>query len=147
MITYRTATKEDVLKIVGLTDEMLAHTKLGRATIHKVHMLVTSPRTLVELAIDTDHNDKLVGFVCGVVHESVFNETVRVTDIGLFVLPEYRKGDIATKLIAFLEKWAKDQQASQLWLGQTTGDNPKVVERFYNRLGFKTQGFNCLKEL
>ena len=144
MITYRTASKEDVLKIVALTDEMLAHTKLGTATVAKVHMLVTSPRTLVELAFD---EDKLVGFVCGVVHESVFNETKRVTDIGLFVLPDYRKGDIATKLIGHLEKWARDQQASQLWLGQTTGDNPKVVERFYNRLGFKTQGFNCLKEL
>lgn len=144
MIKYRIATKEDVLKIVGLTDEMLSHTKLGCATIPKVHMLVTSPRTLVELAWD---DDKLVGFVCGVVHESMFNETKRVSDIGLFVLPEYRNSDIATKLIAHLEKWARDQQASQLWLGQTTGDNPRIVERFYNRLGFKTQGFNCLKEL
>jgi GNAT superfamily N-acetyltransferase len=147
MITYRTATKEDVLQIVALTDQMLAHTKLGTATVHKVHMLVTSPRTLVELAIDNDSGGKIVGFICGVVHESVFNETRRVSDIGLFVLPEYRKGDVAKRLIAHLEKWARDQQASQLWLGQTTGDYPKVVERFYNRLGFKTQGVNCLKEL
>jgi GNAT superfamily N-acetyltransferase len=144
MITYRTATKEDVPQIVALTDSMLAHTTLGTATPAKVHMLVTSPRTLVELACD---GDKLVGFVCGVVHESVFNDIKRVSDIGLFVLPEYRDSDIAKKLIAHLEKWAKDQQAQQLWMGQTTGDNPRVVERFYNRLGFKTQGFNCLKEL
>lgn len=144
MITYRTATKEDVLQIVALTDQMLAHTKLGTATVPKVHMLVTSPRTLVELACD---DNKIVGFICGIVHESVFNDTKRVSDIGLFVLEEYRKSDIAKRLIEHLEKWARDQQASQLWLGQTTGDYPKVVERFYNRLGFKTQGVNCLKEL
>lgn len=144
MIKYRIATKEDVLQIVALTDKMLAHTKLGCATPAKVYSLVTNPRTLVELALD---EDKIVGFICGVVHESVFNETKRVTDIGLFVLPEYRVGDIATKLISHLEKWSRDQQAQQLWMGQTTGDSPRVVERFYNRLGFKTQGFNCLKEL
>lgn len=144
MITYRIATKTDVANIVALTDQMLAHTKLGCATPAKVHMLVTSPRTLVTLACD---NSKLVGFVCGVVHESLFNDIKRVTDIGLFILPEYRSGTVAKELIAHLEKWAREQEAQQLWMGQTTGDNPRVVERFYNRLGFTTQGFNCLKEL
>lgn len=144
MISYRIAEKSDVAEIVRLTDQMLAHTTLGCATPAKVYMLVTSPRTLVKLAYD---QELLVGFVCGVVHESMFNDIRRVTDIGLFVLPEYRKSDIAKNLIADLESWARQQQAQQLWMGQTTGDNPHVVERFYNRLGFKTQGFNCLKEL
>lgn len=144
MISYRIAEKSDVADIVRLTDQMLSHTTLGRATPDKVYMLVTSPRTLVKLAHD---DSQLVGFVCGVVHESMFNAVRRVSDIGLFVIPEYRKSDIARNLIADLESWARQQQAQQLWMGQTTGDNTHVVERFYNRLGYKTQGFNCVKEL
>jgi len=142
--TYRPAVESDVDAIKTLTDSMLAHTSLGVATIAKIRALVTSPATLVQLAFV---EDQIAGFVCGVVHESVFNTTKRVSDIGLYVAPEYRSSEIAAVLIEHLETWAMRQGASQIWLGQTTGDNPRVVERFYNRLGYKTKGFNCLKEL
>lgn len=144
MIQYRPAKDQDIAEIVALTDSMLKHTSLGCATPEKVRALVHSPKTLVMLA---HVQSQLVGFICGVLHESVFNNVLRVSDIGLFVVPEYRSSTAAQDLIAHLEKWAREQQAQQLWLGQTTGDNPRVVERFYNRLGYKTQGFNCLKEL
>lgn len=144
MIKYRTAEKSDVSALKVLTDEMLADTALGVATPEKIYMLVTSPRTLVMLAVE---GEKTVGFICGVVHESMFNDRRRVTDIGLFVSPEYRHSTIAEDLVAHLEKWARDQQAEQVWLGQTTGGHVRLVERFYNRLGYKTQGFNCVKEL
>jgi GNAT superfamily N-acetyltransferase len=142
--TYRPATESDVDAIKTLTNSMLAHTNLGVATIEKIRALVTSPATLVQLAFV---EDQIAGFVCGVVHESVFNATKRVSDIGLYVAPEHRSSEIAAMLIANLEHWAKQKGASQIWLGQTTGDNPRVVERFYNRHGYKTMGFNCLKEL
>jgi GNAT superfamily N-acetyltransferase len=142
--TYRPAAESDVAAIKTLTDSMLEHTGLGVATVAKIRALVISPATLVQLAFV---DELLVGFVCGVVHESVFNATLRVSDIGLYVAPEHRKADIAAILIANLESWAKQKGASQIWLGQTTGDYPKLVERFYNRLGYKTKGFNCLKEL
>lgn len=145
-VTYRIATEADVINLKQLTDSMLAHTSLGVATESKIKGLVNSPITLVMLGIDNESN-KLVGFVCGVVHESVFNTTKRVSDIGLYVAPEYRNSEIAAVLIEHLETWAMKMGASQIWLGQTTGDYPKLVERFYNRLGYKTQGFNCLKEL
>lgn len=144
MIQYRPAVDSDVPDLVNLTNTMLAHTKLGCATAGKIGALVRSPKTLVMLA---HAHSELIGFVCGVVHESVFNSRLRVTDIGLFVAPEYRSSTAAQDLIAHLEKWAQDNKATEIWLGQTTGDNPRVVERFYNRLGYKTQGFNCLKEL
>ena len=142
--TYRIATESDVAKLKQLTDSMLAHTSLGVATELKIRGLVNSPITLVMLAFS---NEDLIGFICGVVHESVFNTTKRVSDIGLYVAPEHRSGIVAAVLIEHLETWAMRQGARQVWLGQTTGDYPRLVERFYNRLGYKTQGFNCLKEL
>lgn len=144
MINYRKATDADIANLKTLTDSMLAHTGLGVATESKIKQLVSSPITFVMLAHDAD---RLVGFVCGVVHESVFNTTRRVSDIGLYVAPEFRSSEIAAVLVEHLETWAQRQGASQVWLGQTTGDNPRVVERFYNQLGYKTKGFNCLKEL
>ena len=84
MIKYKIAEKSDVAALKVLTDEMLADTALGVATPEKIYMLVTSPRTLVMLAVE---GEKTVGFICGVVHESMFNDRRRVTDIGLFVSP------------------------------------------------------------
>tara|TARA_R110000868_G_scaffold79428_1_gene226105 strand:+ start:4334 stop:4774 length:441 start_codon:yes stop_codon:yes gene_type:complete len=143
-ITYRPATVEDVEAIKDISDLMLAHTGLGLATREKIQALVASPRTLVQIAC---HGVKIVGFTCGVVHESIFNDRLRVTDIGVFVLEEYRRSTIARDLIRQLEAWARVQGAEEIWLGQTTGDNPELVAKYYNRLGYKTQGFNSVKEL
>ena len=147
MITYSIATEEDIDKLKQLTDDMLTHTSLGVATLPKIRALVMSPNTLVTLAWIDDTKTKLIGFSCAVVHESMFNNNKRVSDIGLFVDKEYRKSEIAAVLIEQLEAWAMQQGAGQIWLGQTTGDNVAIVERYYNRLGYKTQGFNCVKEL
>jgi GNAT superfamily N-acetyltransferase len=143
-ITYRQATVKDIDAIKHISDQMLAETKLGLATLPKIKNLVESPRTLFMLALA---DDVLVGFVCGVVHECIFNDRLRVTDIGVFVLPEHRKSDIAKTLIAHLEKWAKARQADELWLGQTTGDKPQSIARFYSSLGYTVCGFNAMKEL
>ena len=143
-VLYRPAVSTDVNSIKELTDVMLSHTGLGVATLPKIKALVTSPRCLVELAFI---NDELVGYTCGVLHENVFNDVLRVTDIGVFVLPQYRKLDVAKVLIEHLEKWAKLNMAKEIWLGQTTGDNVDVVAEYYRRLGFNIRGFNAVKEL
>jgi GNAT superfamily N-acetyltransferase len=143
-VLYRPAVSTDVNSIKELTDVMLSHTGLGVATLSKIKALVTSPRCLVELAFI---NDELVGYTCGVLHENVFNDVLRVTDIGVFVLPQYRKLDVAKVLIEHLEKWAKLNMAKEIWLGQTTGDNVDVVAEYYRRLGFNIRGFNAVKEL
>ena len=65
----------------------------------------------------------------------------------LFPSHEYRKSDIAKTLIEHLEKWAKSRQADELWLGQTTGDKPQSIARFYSSLGYTVCGFNAMKEL
>lgn len=143
-IVYRLGTVADIEQVIEITNRMLAHTGLGLATPDKIRKLITSPRTLALTACDAD---KIIGFTVGIVHESLFNDRVRVSDIGVFVLPEYRASRIARDLIAHLEKWAKEQGASEIWLGQTTGDNPDLVVKYYNRLGYKTKGFNCVKEI
>lgn len=144
MVTIRKAELTDIAELKVLTDRMLAHTGLGVATIEKIQALVTSPKSLVLLAFD---EEKLIGYTCGILHESVFNDRLRVSDIGVYVDRNYRAGSLAKRLIDQLEQWSKTQGAEELWLGQTTGDNPDQVVKYYNRLGYTTKGFNCVKEL
>ena len=143
-VLYRPAIDTDIGGIKALTDVMLQHTGLGVATVPKIRALVTSPKCLVLLAI---LDNRIVGYTCGVLHENVFNDRLRVTDIGVFVLPEYRRLDIAKNLIERMEQWAQDHNAQELWLGQTTGDNVDAVAEYYRRLGFNIRGFNAVKEL
>lgn len=143
-VLYRPATEADISGIKALTDIMLAHTGLGVATVPKIRALVTNPKTLVLLALI---DDQIVGYTCAVLHENIFNEVLRATDIGVFVLPEYRRLDVAKNLIERLEDWARTNKVQQLWLGQTTGDNVEAVAEYYRRLGFKVRGFNAVKEI
>jgi GNAT superfamily N-acetyltransferase len=143
-VELKIATEQDVEKLKALTDRMLESTGLGVATTKKIRALVLSPKAVVLLAWDAD---RLVGYACGVLHENVFNDTLRVTDIGVYVEPEYRSGSVSRKMIDHLERWAKEQGAKELWLGQTTGDDLTQVVKYYNRLGYTTKGFNCVKEL
>ena len=144
LINYRYATEQDLTKIKSLTDQMLEHTGLGVATVPKIRNLITGRNSKVLLAFD---GDQLVGYTCGVLHENIFNDRLRVSDIGVFVIPEYRASKISKELIERLERWAKERGAQEIWLGQTTGENPENVVKYYNRLGYTTKGFNCVKEL
>ena len=143
-VNYRIATTQDISNIKALTDQMLAHTDLGVATVPKITALVNSPKTLFMLAMI---EDKLVGYTCGILHENIFNDVMRVTDIGIFVLPEYRKHGIDRGLLLLLESWAKENKANQLWLGQTTGDDVDKIAEYYRKQGFKLCGFNAVKDL
>jgi len=143
-VLYRTATLTDVDQVKALTDVMLEHTGLGVASRAKIHAMIASSKGTGILAFV---DDRLVGYTYGILHENIFNDVLRVTDIGVFVLPKYRSLDIAKNLIERLEAWAKDKGAQQFWLGQTTGDNIDVVAEYYRRLGFKIRGFNAVKEL
>ena len=141
---YRIATEKDIPGIKAISDVMLKDTGLGVATIPKITNLVTSPNTLFALALQAD---EIVGFTCAVIHESVFNDRKRVSDIGVFVLPAQRGSEIAAVLVETLEHWAMHRGIKEIWLGQTTGSNIDKVAEYYQRLGYTIRGFNALKEI
>jgi len=143
-VLYRTATLTDVDAVKALTDIMLEHTGLGVATRAKIHAMIANTRGCGILAFI---DDRLVGYTYGILHENLFNDVLRVSDIGIFVLPKYRRLDIAKNLVDRLELWARDKGAQQLWLGQTTGDRVDAVAEYYRRQGFKVCGFNAVKEI
>ena len=110
----------------------------------KILQLFKNPNAVAFIALE---NNQIVGFISGIVHEYFFSNRKRVSDLGFFVLPEYRGSRVALKLVKLLEAWAIEKNANELHLGQTTGLDIDKTKRFYERLGFKTVGFNTVKHL
>ncbi len=89
----------------------------------------------------------LVGFMVGTVSETFLNNERNAYEKGLFVLPSHRGGTTAMKLIRNFEAWAKEQGAANIWLGQSVGQNMQATLKFFERLGYKCQGFTTCKKL
>jgi GNAT superfamily N-acetyltransferase len=134
---------EEFLNIVTkmVTEAEFSYARLEK---HKILQLYKNPNAIAFLAID---DDKIVGFMAAMVHEYFFSNRKRVSDLGLYVLPEYRGSRAALKLVKSLETWAKQTGADDLHLGQTTAVDIDKTRQFYERLGYKTVGFNTIKHL
>jgi GNAT superfamily N-acetyltransferase len=140
----RQATLSDLETIKTLSDELLKNTKLGLADVRKIAGLITGRRTVVFVA---ELNNEVVGFICGAVFESPFNEIVRACDLGLYLKPSTRSVVVGKHLVKSYEEWAKDLGATQCWLGQSTGHRIHDTADYYKRLGYTVVGVNSIKEL
>lgn len=94
-----------------------------------------------------ENEGKLIGFIAGMKQRYFFSPRERVTDMGFYVLPEYRGTSAALRLISALEKWAKEKAVLDIYIGQTTSVDIEKTMKFYNHLGYKTVGFNTVKHL
>ena len=116
----------------------------AKAEKHKILQLYKNPNAVGFIAIE---NDKIIGFISGLFSEYFFSNRKQVSDLGFFVLPEFRGSRAALKLVKSLENWAKEMGADDLHLGQTTAVEMDKTRQFYERLGYKTVGFNTVKHL
>ena len=92
-------------------------------------------------------DNKIVGFIAAVKSTYFFSTKPKINDIGFYVLPKYRGSSSAVKLIKALENWAKENNISDIAIGQTTAVDMEKTQQFYNRLGYKTVGYNTIKHL
>lgn len=111
---------------------------------HKILQLYKNPNAVGFVAIE---NDKIIGFISAIAHEYFFSNRKTASDLGFFVLPEFRGSRAALKLVKSLENWAKEIGVDDLHLGQTTAVEMDKTKKFYERLGYKTVGFNTVKQL
>jgi len=100
----------------------------------------------VAIFVATKEN-KIIGFIAGVIGPYFFSTKKRVSDIGFYVIPECRGSRAALRLLSTLEGWAKDNNVADVCIGQTTAVNMEKTQQFYNRLGYNTVGFNTIKHL
>lgn len=145
MTTYVTE-NHNLDDVRGLLSSFISegvHAK-SRVREENVSGFLSSPDALVVVAY---YDDKPAGMLIAVAWEHPLFTGRRVSDMLVYVLPEYRGGAIAPRLVKMMEAWAKNRDAEYMMLGQSTGiGDPVRVIKFYERLGYTMTGFNCYKE-
>jgi GNAT superfamily N-acetyltransferase len=64
-----------------------------------------------------------------------------------WVRKDYRRTPLARDLIKTMEAWAKTKDAHKIIMAAGSGYQTERVERFYNRLGYKTTALTTCKEI
>lgn len=94
-----------------------------------------------------DEQDTMVGFVRATLwnERGIIKERKTVCLDNIYVLPEYRREGIGTRLFNAVEKWAKEQGAVRLEL--LTWDFNKDAVMMYNAMGMTLQKYVFEKKL
>jgi hypothetical protein len=89
----------------------------------------------------------LLGGVYGHVRRTFFCDEILAHDMGWWVTKSARGGMAAIALLADFEKWAREQGARKIMVGQSTGINMKQTTKMFEHCGFRVIGFNTVKDL
>ena len=92
-------------------------------------------------------DDQYRGLILMGISQHYFSTYKWATDFAFFVLPEYRGSTLAVRLLREAEKWAKANGASELTILHNTGINTDTATRFFNGVGYETNGHIFSKEL
>jgi GNAT superfamily N-acetyltransferase len=105
---------------------------------------VESPATMTVVVYD---GETPVAIFVGYTYNHPMFHAKFAADLLLYVTPEHRGSPIAFRLAKMFMAWAEKNKVDYTTIGQSTGiGNMNRVREFYEKLGFKLTGFNCLKE-
>jgi hypothetical protein len=85
---------------------------------------------------------KLTGYLIGSIESYFFCDYTVATSVFFFVDPTERGGFAALKLILAFRAWAKNRQASELYIGIAGGVLVERTGKFLQRLGMRFTGGN-----
>jgi hypothetical protein len=92
-------------------------------------------------------NGLLLGGFYGHVRRTFFNDDLLAHDMGWWVLQHARGSAAAILLLADFERWAKEQGAKKVMVGQSTAINIVTTTKLFEHCGFRVIGFNTVKDL
>lgn len=106
---------------------------------------VKSPDTLTVVVYNGA--EKPVAIFMGYTYNHPMFHAKFSADLLLYVVPGFRGTPIAVRLMKMYDAWAREKKVDYINIGQSTGiGDIDRVRNFYEKLGFKTTGFNCSKE-
>jgi GNAT superfamily N-acetyltransferase len=143
LITYKTDNFE-FDKICELIQEFIDESDYKvEIDKSKIEMILCKDFCFPVVAYD---NDKIIGIIIGYIYEHPLFEAKCSDDFLLYVKNDYRGKMVSVKLVKMYENWAITNSVDFIFISQSTGvGNVDRVKQFYNKLGFKTVGFNCVK--
>lgn len=135
----------DIPDIQGLLTAFVEESVYDRpVNVEGLKKTVESPSTLTIVVYD---DEKPAAIFMGYAYSHPMFHAKFSADIILYVSPDYRGMPISVKLIKMYQEWARERKVDYITIGQSTGiGDMDRVRNFYEKLGFKSTGFNCLKE-
>lgn len=146
MIQIIKAEQEHFDKLFSLIESMVAESVFSYAapSRKKIQDLFNYKRGAAFLAY---RDGVCVGFIGAVIAPFFFSDYERATDVGFYILPEYRGGREAFKLLRAIEDWAREQGVTEMFMGHSVGGKIEEIKKFYVHNGYKIGGFNSMKNL
>lgn len=137
----RDATREDLEAIVELGEEFFSESpfycELGYSPEKIAGLalrLIESPDGFVRVV---DRDGRLRGGMMGVAQEHWASDAVIASELVLFVQPGARGSVLAGQLVGEFLAWGRARGCVRCVAGSSSGVNPELCAKLYERLGFK----------
>lgn len=155
-MSVRAATPADVPRMVELGAMLHAESprysqatydpgKLTALGLRMTKGTLVTPAPGGAFVYETD--GKIVGMLAAYVVEMFFGPDKVASDYTFYVLPEYRGTKAAWALWKAFEQWGRDQGAKFYVPGISTGIDPEMSARFYEKQGYERSGFTFFKKV
>ena len=132
-VTYRRANPGDA-------DELHKLNKLfngkGISTAAKIRNSIRN--SLHEIVVVAEYDDILVGFCCGLIHDSIFYSKKSGEITEMYVMEEHRRKGIGKELVNLLESEFAKKDIKKIHL--LTGDKNENAQEFYRSCGYNFDG-------
>lgn len=157
MTTIRVATGSDLEALVemgqALHDESPRYQGMGYSPT-KLRSLFKALQgtmlTAVGCVYIAEHEGAIIGMAVCVVADRFFSDVRYVTDLTLYVRPEYRGkmsgGKAFQKLVGAMEQWAAGEGVSDLAFGVSTEIHAVQTVAAYEKMGYRLAGYTMVKQ-
>ncbi len=92
-------------------------------------------------------NGEVLGGFFGHVRRTFFCDELLAHDMGWWVKRDKRGSAAAIMLLIDFEKWAIEQGAKKVMVGQSTEINIEATTKLFKHCGFRVIGFNTVKDI
>jgi GNAT superfamily N-acetyltransferase len=89
-------------------------------------------------------DEEIIGMMGGMLQQDFFFDEIMASDYVLYVKPEYRGQEAGFLMAREFITWAKAHQVKQIHVGINSGINHEHTVNFYERMGFRINGFNMI---
>ena len=109
----------------------------------KIAILLQNPNCFCSLA---KSGDVYIGFIWGMVQEMWFSDCKTGSDLGLYILPEYRGKSMAPiRLIRAFEDFCKSRGCVEIRLSSSASIDEEKASRLYRMMQYNRCGFITYK--
>lgn len=145
----RTALASDIEVLLAMGQAM--HRESPRFAL--IPFVEAKARVMIGYLLETggafvaEVDGEIVGMLAGFCVEHFFSTTKYVADIVVYVVPQYRGGTAAVRLVRALEKWAREMRATEVVLGVSTEVDTERTAMLYQHLGYRETGRSLIKHV